>query len=225
MQVGVVIFDFDGVILDSETPEYLAWKTVYARYGLEFPLASWLQNIGRNDGPFDPLGPFRRATSPVAPDTAATLWQEQRTTLEREFLTPLPGVLRLLEGLRRQRMRTGIASSSRISRVRELLTELGLEDQFDAVACGDEVARAKPAPDVYLLAARRLGAAPTACVALEDSEHGVRAAKSAGMWCIAVPSDLTRSMDFSAADLVVASLADVTPATIAAMGERAGMRP
>ena len=111
-----------------------------------------------------------------------------------------------------------MASSSRGAWIQKVLAELGLERQFDATAGGDEVRRAKPDPDVYLLAARRLGAAPEACVALEDSQHGVRSAKAAGMACIAVPSPLTRQMDFSAADLVVGSLDEVTPETIATLG-------
>lgn len=218
--IRAVVFDLDGLILDSETPEYLAWKQVYARHGLEFPLASWLQNIGRNDSPFDALGPFRGATGLRSPEAILDLWRECRDALVREYLTPLPGVVPLLDGLRARGMRAGVASSSRVSRVRDLLGRLGLAERFDAVAGGDEVAFAKPAPDVYLLAAQRLGTPPEACLALEDSEHGVRAAKAAGMRCVAVPSALTRGLDFSAADLVVSSLTDLTFDAIAALGRR-----
>jgi HAD superfamily hydrolase (TIGR01509 family) len=214
--VEAVIFDLDGLILDSETPEYLAWQAVYARYGLEFPRAAWLQNVGRNDDPFDVLGPFRRADSPVSPATAAALWRERRDALLQDYLTPLPGVVPLLDGVRRLGLRTAVASSTRLARVRALLRALGLEERFEVLAGGDEVAHGKPAPDVYLLAARRLGVRPEACVALEDSENGVRAATSAGMRCIAVPSSITRGMNFSGADVVAASLVEVTPETIAA---------
>lgn len=218
--VEAVIFDLDGLILDSETPEYLAWQAVYARYGLEFPRAAWLQNVGRNDDPFDPLGPFRRADSLPAPAEVAALWQAQRDAVLRDYLTPLPGVVPLLDGVRRLGMRTGVASATRLARVRAILLKLGLEAQFDVLAGGDEVERSKPAPDVYLLAARRLRVRPEACVALEDSENGVRAAASAGMRCVAVPSPLTRDMDFSGADLVVASLTEVTPEMITALAGR-----
>ena len=214
--VEAVIFDLDGLILDSETPEYLAWQAVYARYGLEFPLAGWLHNVGRNDGPFDPLVPFRREDSPASAAAVAALWEERRDELLREFLTPLPGVVTLLDGVGRAGWRTAVASSSRVARVRALLAALGLSARFDTLAGGDEVAHGKPAPDVYLLAAERLRVRPTSCVALEDSENGVRAAASAGMRCIAVPSAMTRGMDFSRADLVVGSLVDVTPRIIAA---------
>jgi len=215
--IAAAIFDFDGLIVDSETPEFLAWKTVYARYGLDFPLTSWLLNVGRNDSPFDPLGPFREPASPISPEGAAVQWRAEHDLLARDFLHPMPGVESLLETLHRAGVRTAVASSSRIARVRGILAVLGLGAQFDTVAAGDEVPHAKPAPDVYLLAARRLDVAPDACLALEDSESGVRAARSAGMRCIAVPSHMTRTMDFSMADAVVSNLTDVTPELIAAL--------
>jgi HAD superfamily hydrolase (TIGR01509 family) len=207
--LGAVIFDFDGLIVDTEMPEYLAWQAVYARYGLTLPLDSWLRNVGRNDSPFDPLAPFRGSDGPMRPDAVLSLWRGHRARLEREYLKPLPGVLALLDELKNTGLRAAVASSTQRRRIQHLLSELRLKDRFDAVACGDEVPLAKPAPDVYLLAARRLAVPPAACVALEDSEPGLRAAKAAGMPCIAVPSQLTRTMDFSAADLVVSSLADV----------------
>lgn len=216
--MDAVIFDCDGLIVDTETPDYLAWTALYARYGWEFPRDRWLQNIGRNDNPFDPLEPFRRPGSPLGPDAASSLWREYHAALARDYLTPLPGVVPLLAALRNHGIRTAVASSSRARRVRDLLTTVGLASQFDAIAGGDEVAHAKPAPDVYLLACRRLGVRPDACVALEDSENGVRAAVAAGMRCIAVPSPLTRGLDFSAADLVVETLDQVTVNTIRSVG-------
>lgn len=212
-----VVFDLDGLILDSETPDCLAWETVYAGYGLVFPRAAWLANVGRTDGPFDPLEPFRRPDAPAAPDDVQARWLAEHAAAKHEFLVPLPGVTPLLDAVRARGMRTGVASSSGAAHVHDCLHGLGLFHRFDAVACGDEVPACKPAPDVYLLAARRLGVPPGACVALEDSEPGVRAARAAGMRCIAVPTALTRGFDFSAADLVVGSLVEVTPETIASL--------
>ncbi|HKV43749.1 MAG TPA: HAD family phosphatase [bacterium] len=217
MVIEAVIFDLDGLILDSETPEVLAWQAAYARYGLGFPLESWLKNIGRNDRPWDPLAIFRGPDSPAPPEEVAAVWRERHDVVAADYLKPLPGVVPLLAAVRRAGWRTGVASSSRRSWILKALADLALTSQFDAAAGGDEVPRAKPAPDVYLLAAHRLGAAPAACVALEDSPHGTQAAKAAGMACIAVPSLLTRSMDFSAADLVVRSLEEVTAETIASL--------
>lgn len=217
--VQAVIFDFDGLIADTEMPDYLAWQAVYAQYGWTFPLNSWLRNVGRNDSPFDPLGPFRGPDSPTDPDTVLAGWRRHHTRLERDYLQPLPGVLPLLERLKERGIHTAVASSTRRRRIHYLLSALRLQERFEALACGDEVPRAKPAPDVYLLAAGRLGVPAAACVALEDSAPGVCAAKSAGMACIAVPSRITRTMDLSAADLVVASLLDVTLDTIARVAE------
>jgi len=215
--IQAVIFDLDGLILDSETPEVLAWQAAYARYGLRFPLTSWLQNIGRNDRPWDPLAPFRGPGSPAPPEEVTAVWQKQHDAVAPDYLKPLPGVVPLLASVRRAGWRTAVASSSRRSWILRALANLDLAAEFDAAAGGDEVPRAKPAPDVYLLAAHRLGAAPAACVALEDSPHGAQAAKAAGMACIAVPSVLTRSLDFTAADLVVSSLEEVTVETIASL--------
>jgi len=217
-RVEAVIFDLDGLILDSETPDVLAWQAVYARYGMAFPIASWLQNVGRNDRPWDPVAPFRRAGSPATPKAVAALWREQADALMAGYFKPLPGVVALLSALRHRGIRTAVASSSRRAWILTVLARLGLEAEFDAAAGGDEVRRAKPAPDVYLLTARRLETAPEACVALEDSPSGVRSARAAGIACIAVPSPLTRQLDFSAADLVVGSLEEVTPETILALG-------
>jgi HAD superfamily hydrolase (TIGR01509 family) len=210
-----VIFDFDGLIADTEMPDYLAWQAVYGRFGWSFPLHSWLRNVGRNDNPFDALAPFRAPDAPMPADAALALWRAEHARFEPDYLKPLPGVLPLLEDLRRAGIPTAVASSTRRRRIQDLLAHLRLEHRFDALACGDEVPLAKPAPDVYRLAAGRLGIAPPACVALEDSEPGLRAAKAAGMRCIAVPSPITRTMDFSAADLVVGSLVDVGLETIA----------
>jgi HAD superfamily hydrolase (TIGR01509 family) len=218
--VQAVVFDFDGLIVDTEMPDYLAWQAVYARCGWSFPLDSWVRNVGRIDNPFDALAPFRASDGPITPEAALALRRTEHDRLEPEYLTPLPGVLALLDALTHAGIPTGIASSTQRSRVINLLVRMHLDDRFQVVAGGDEVPAAKPAPFVYLLAARRLDVRPAACVALEDSEPGVRAAKAAGMGCIAVPSHITRGSDFSAADLVVQSLLDVTLDTIAQVAAR-----
>jgi HAD superfamily hydrolase (TIGR01509 family) len=215
--ISAVIFDLDGLIIDSETPEVLAWQAAYARYGLEFPVALWLQNVGRNDRPWDPLGPFRGAQSPERPEAVQDLWRREADALMEDYFRPLPGVVALLTALRGRGLRTAVASTSKGAWIARVLDRLGLQDAFEATAGGDEVRRAKPFPDVYLLAAARLRIRPRDCVALEDTPYGVRAAKTAGMACIAVPSTLTRQLDFSFADLVVEGLQDITPDLIASL--------
>lgn len=215
--IHAVIFDLDGLILDSETPEVLAWQDTYARHGLEFPVDQWLQNVGRTDSPWDAYAALRALDPPVDLARERAYWRERHESHAREFLRPLPGVVPLLGAVRKRGLRTAVASSSPRASIVRVLQALNLADQFDAAAGGDEVPRAKPAPDVYLLAAQRLGASPEACVALEDSRNGLLAAKAAGMACIVVPSALTRSLDFAEADLVVGSLQEVTTETIAAL--------
>lgn len=216
--IAAVIVDLDGLIVDSETPEVLAWQETYARHGLEFPVEQWLQNVGRTDSPWDPYAALRALDPPIDLTLVKGYWRDRHEQHARDYLLPLPGVVPLAEAVRARGWRTAVASSSRHAYVLRTLRALNLADRFDAAAGGDEVPRAKPAPDVYLLAAHRLGVAPHRCVALEDSLNGLLAAKAAGMRCIAVPSSLTRSLDFSAADLIVASLEEVTPETIAAIG-------
>jgi len=221
MDIRAVLFDFDGLIVDTEMPEYLAWQAVYARRGLVFPLESWLQNVGRNDGPFDPLAPFRGGLAGA--DAVQNEWRDFHDSIEAAYMVPLPGIVPLLRMLHEHGWRTAVGSSSRRERVTSMLERLGLAGEFAAVAGGDEVACAKPAPDVYLLAAHRVGVSPDACTVLEDSENGVRAAKAAGMRCIAVPSALTRSLDFSRADLILDGLDRVTLDTLRSPGPgRAG---
>lgn len=216
--IRAVIFDLDGLILDSETPEVLAWQETYARYGLEFPVEQWLQNVGRVDSPWDAYAALCALDPPADLALVRGYWRERHDRHATEFLRPLPGVVPLLEAVKARGLRTAVASSSRRASIVRALEALNLMDRFDAMAGGDEVERAKPAPHVYLLAAQRLGVPPETCVALEDSHNGVLAAKAAGMACIAVPSALTRSLDFSAADLIVASLEEVTPDMIVALG-------
>lgn len=217
--ISAVIFDLDGLIVDTETPEVLAWQETYARHGLEFPVEQWLQNVGRIDGPWDPYLALRLLDPPANLERVEAFWRERRDAHARDRCRPLPGVVTLLAALRTRGLRTAVASSSRRATVLRALERLEITGQFDATAGGDEVARGKPAPDVYLLAAQRLGARPEACAALEDSPNGVRAAKAAGMACIAVPSALTRQLDFAAADLVVGSLDEITVDSITALGD------
>jgi HAD superfamily hydrolase (TIGR01509 family) len=123
--------------------------------------------------------------------------------------TVRPGVVELVEQADDAGVALGVASSSPRSWVEGHLDRLGLRPHFRAVRTRDDVPRAKPDPAVYRLALEALGADPARSVALEDSHHGVSAAKAAGMWAVACPNRITTGLDFSHADLVVDSLADV----------------
>lgn len=201
-----VIFDLDGLILDSETPDYLSWKEVYARHGLDLTVQDWAGVVGRRD--IDLYAPLRERNADIASEGEAR--RRRLATLFEEYLAPAPGVTNLIDQLRSAGIPLGLASNSDGAYVFDVVKRLGLRGAFDAVVARDDVARAKPAPDIFLAAVSRLGVEAPSCVAFEDSQPGVAAARAAGLKCIAVPTVFTRHHDLRAADLVVLSLEAVT---------------
>ena len=211
-----VVFDFDGVILDTEEPEYIAWHRVWADHGVELRLDEWVDCIG-TVGAFDPMAELvARAPGPV--DRAAV--DERRRAHHRGLVaanTTLPGVEALLDDCRERGVPVAVASSSPHSWVDGHLRRLGLADRFTGLHCFDGSRPAKPAPDLYRCAVEALGVEPAEAVAIEDSLNGITAAKAAGLRCVAVPGPMTRNLDLSAADLRVGSLAGVRVADLAAL--------
>jgi HAD superfamily hydrolase (TIGR01509 family) len=207
MALRALVFDFDGVVVDTEGPEFDAWRTTWADYGHELTLEEWVQCIGTVGGwdPLDELG--RRVGADFDPAEANARRRARHHPAILALDTPLPGVLDLLDQARDRGLRTGIASSSDDSWVPVLLEQLGMVDHFEHLSLYDGTCAAKPAPDLYLRACAALEVAPGEAVAIEDSPNGVAAAKAAGLWCVAVPHAITRELDLSAADLVLDSLA------------------
>ena len=155
--------------------------------------------------------------APSARPIAGSRLIRYQRELELVRLQPiLPGVTRLIAEAEAAGVRLAIGSSSDRQWVDGHLRRLGLYDHFDAIICADDVARVKPEPDLFLKAAEAVGAPPKAVIVLEDSPHGAAAARYAGMFCVIVPNKLTRRMNFSAADMLVNSLADVTLADLEA---------
>ena len=204
-----LVFDFDGLILDTEIPVLESWQRVYRDHGVELPLDTWLETIGTADHEFDP---FTHLEDLVGRRLESEPLQANRILHRDEVLhaqETLPGVRDYLGEARRLGLKLAVASSSRRSWVTGHLERLGIHEHWDAVKTADDVARTKPDPELYLAAVDALGVQPHEAVAFEDSENGVRAAKAAGLWCVAVPAPLTMSMDFSLADLRVGSLAEM----------------
>jgi HAD superfamily hydrolase (TIGR01509 family) len=133
----------------------------------------------------------------------------------------MPGAVELVRALRAGRVPIAVASSSGLADVAASLRAVGLDDDLPVRASAEEVARPKPAADVYLLAVRRLGLAPEACVALEDAGPGVAAAVAAGLACVAVPNAYTVGHDFAGAALVARSLRDLSPGSLRSLVRRA----
>jgi HAD superfamily hydrolase (TIGR01509 family) len=206
--IRALVFDFDGLILETETPSYDTWAEIYREHGHELPLDRWFDYIGREGGYFD-AGDHLAALVGEGFDRAAVqLRRDSRKTELIDALDVMVGVREYVADAKRLGLRLAVASSSSRKWVLGHLERLRLDAEWDAVRTRDDVARTKPAPDLYLSAVAALGVAPREAVAFEDSANGIAAAKDAGLLCVAVPNALTAGMDLSRADLRVGSLAD-----------------
>jgi len=208
--IRALIFDFDGLILDTEMPAFQAWQEIYADRGCSLSLATWLTHIGAAVEAFDPCGELEVQLGHRIDRAALQLQYRQR---ERELLgaqAVLPGVADYLADAKRLRLKLAIASSSDLPWVMGHLARLGLQHYFEAIKGAEDVEKTKPDPHLYLAALEALQVSANQAIALEDSPNGIRAAKAAGLFCVAVPNDLTRQLALDQADLVLPSLADVS---------------
>ena len=201
-----LVFDFDGLILDTEGPEYAAWCEVFGEHGCELKIEDWSAGIGTQRG-FDPYAHLERLSGRqlVRDDLRPRVRQRLLALIAQEVVKP--GVTEYLDEASRLGLRVGLASSADRDWVTGHLTRLELLDRFQTIQTWAEGTRPKPAPDLYLAALEALGLTPEEAIALEDSPNGLAAAKAAGLFCVAVPSGPTATLDFSRADLVIPSLA------------------
>jgi HAD superfamily hydrolase (TIGR01509 family) len=209
MQVGALIFDFDGLIVDTETPDYEVWRDIFAEHGARLELAAWAGCIGREYGYIDPVAMLEDRLGRPLDRMAIKAERKRRFMARLSGQPPRPGVTAYLDEAARLGLPVAVASSAPRAWVEPRLAALGLAGRFAAVKCREDAPRAKPAPDLFLSAAAVLGAAPENCVALEDSPNGISAARAAGMFCLAVPNEVTRRLDLSAADFIVQSLSQL----------------
>jgi HAD superfamily hydrolase (TIGR01509 family) len=206
-----IIFDLDGLMVDSESLAEWAWTQVLASYGHELDAQVFRDVLGLRV--VDSARVMcQRYDLPITSEEA----QAQRNRL---FLEAVPTRLRacsglhpLLDELAARDLPLGLATSGHRQYVNLALRTLGLEDRFWAVATGDDVSRGKPAPDIYLLAAERLGMSPAHCLALEDSLLGAESALAARMACVVVPTKWTASLEFPTACRIFPSLNEVREA-------------
>jgi HAD superfamily hydrolase (TIGR01509 family) len=210
---GALIYDFDGLILDTETCTYDAVRAAFAEHGQELGVAAWQAILGTADHPHWTEMLADRLGRPVDREALTARREEQRMAVLRT-LPPCAGVEDLLDAAVASGVPNAVGSSSAARWVVGHLERLGIRDRFAVVATSDDVGgdprRTKPAPDIFLAAARSLGVDPGSCVVLEDSPNGVLAARAAGMPVVAVPGPMTEGLDFGGADLVVPSLVGVS---------------
>ncbi len=216
--IDALVFDFDGLILDTEGPDFQAWQEIYTAYGCSLPLTVWSVAIG-TVGAFDPYVELERQLGrPI--DRATVYEQHQRRMLKLiDAETVRPGVETYLADARRLGIRRAVASSSPRDWVAGHLARLGLLEHFECLRCSDDVREVKPSPELYQSALEALGIRPEHAIALEDSPNGVLAAKRAGIFCVAVPNPLTRQLPLDHADLTLSSLQDLP---LQALIERVG---
>lgn len=203
--IRAVLFDLDGLMVDSEPLAEWAWNRVLAEHGARLDEETARDILGLRVIDSARLI-CERYGLPLSPEQAAA--RRDRFFLEAapSRLRPRPGLYPLLDDLAARGLPMAVATSGHRRYVRLALATLRVAHRFAAVATGDEVERGKPAPDVFLLAAARLGVPPAFCLVLEDSRLGVLAARAAGMVCLAVPNHRTAAQDLSPAHYVLPSL-------------------
>jgi HAD superfamily hydrolase (TIGR01509 family) len=202
-----LIFDFDGLILDTEMPEFQAWQAIYRAHDTSLSLDTWAVCIGTGAEAFDPVAELERQLG-RAVDRATIHGQHKQHSLSLiQAERVRPGVEAYLTAARQRGMKLAVASTSSCDWVTGNLERLGLLDRFDAIRGSDDVERVKPDPDLVALEA--LGLAADEAIAFEDSPNGVWAARRAGIFTVAVPNALTALLNLDHADLRIASLADL----------------
>lgn len=210
--IQALVFDFDGLILETEGPIYQSWQELYQSHGCHLPFETWASIIGTDELEvgYDPLLELEKQLGRSLDREQIALRRRQREMEMVLALPILPGVQNYLQDAGRLGLKIGLASSSPCDWVLGHLTRLGLLDYFQCVKAADDVPRTKPDPAVYLAALECLGVRGEHALALEDSPNGVLAAKRAGMFCVAVPNALTSPLSFDHADLRLDALTDTS---------------
>ncbi len=211
--IRAVVFDFDGLILDTEEPVYRSWLEVYQAHGEELPFERWVQIVGSTTIGFHPQHHLEERLGRPLPKEVL----DRRIGRRTEMILAnhlLPGVVQHIEAAKAAGLKVGVASSSTKEWVRGHLARLDILDRFDCLRCRDDVANAKPEPDLYIAVLDCLGVPAAEAFAIEDSPNGVLAAKRAGMRCVAIPNSITARLDLGQADVLLGSLAEVTLAEL-----------
>jgi HAD superfamily hydrolase (TIGR01509 family) len=210
--IKILIFDFDGVVVDTEVPTFESWREVYAEYGVDLSLDDWLPAVGSGSstsGAFDAVAHLEGLIE-TRLDRAAVIERRSRRKAELYALAPLlPGVRERLAEARERGIATAIVTRNREDCVRAQCAAVDLDHEWQAVVCANEEPTRDKA-ELYRHALAILEVAANEALAFEDSPSGLRAARRAGVLCVAVPNEITRGATFDDADLVLSSLAEVS---------------
>ncbi len=207
--IRAIVFDFDGLILDTEEPVYRSWLEVYQAHGEELPFERWVQIVGSTTTGFHPQYHLEERLGRPLPKEVLDRRIGRRTEMILAQAV-LPGVVQHLDAARELGLSLGVASSSSHEWVEGHLARLGILDRFGCVRCREDVEHAKPEPDLYIAVLDCLGVSASEAIAIEDSPNGVAAAKRAGMKCVAIPNSITARLDLTQANITLHSLAEIT---------------
>ncbi|MDD5337901.1 MAG: HAD family phosphatase [Dehalococcoidales bacterium] len=211
-RLEAVLWDMDGVIADTADFHYGAWRDIFKEYGFSFSKEDFMKFFGRRH---DTIIRFALGDK-ISPEKIKEISDKKNIIYRRNVakdLIPLPGAVALIKSLKATNIKSAIASSATPANIDVIIKGLGIENDFQAIAHGTEVAEGKPSPEIFQLAAKKLGVPPANCLVIEDAIAGVTAAKRAGMKCLAVTNSHS-SENLKNADLVVDSLEKVDIATL-----------
>ncbi len=208
MDFAAVLFDFDGVLVDTEWAIYQSWRRVFEAHAHDLPLEIYTRCIGSDFATWSPKTHLEDLTGLAFDWHDLDARRQEEIMAELDGVGPMRGVREVLGKLPAAGLAAAVVSSSSHRWVDGWLEKLGLQGHFATTVCRGDAPRIKPAPDLFLEAARRLDVAPESCLVIEDSVNGLNAAKGASMRVWAVPNRVTECLDFSRADRVFRSLAE-----------------
>ncbi len=215
MTFAAVLFDFDGVLVDTEWAIYQAWRRTFESHGHDLPLDIYTRCIGSDFATWSPKTHLEQLSGLEFDWHDLDIRRQREIMEELQAAAPMDGIVHLLEKLGAREIPCAVVSSSSHQWVDGWLAKLDLTRHFQTVVCRGDAPRIKPAPDLYLEAAAQLGLAPADCLVIEDSLNGVKSAVAAGMPVWAVPNRVTCGLDFSQAAAVLHSPAELMEAMTA----------
>lgn len=216
--IRAIVFDFDGLIVDSESALIRSYEDIHAAHDRPFDEAFYLRAVGQSDCAIDPWLSFGGGVDRAALEAE----RRARNRAREDDLLPLPGVVALLDAARAAGLHIALASNSDHDHCERHLDRIGLLDRFAFLACREDVQFPKPEPDLYELVLRHFGLRGCEAVALEDSCTGSLAAKRANMYCVVIPNPVTANHDFAHADRQVNSMREISIADLVTLHHQNG---
>jgi len=213
--IKAAIFDMDGTMVNTEHLWYAVNSQLALNHGVTYENGAKVLMMGKKD--MECLAAFKEYYN--LPDRVEDLVEERRQLqfADTNMLEMCSGLVAFLDLLDRMGVKKAVATASTIRFTDKVLSIFNLQERFDAIVTGDEVAHSKPSPDLFLEAARRINVAPADCLVLEDAQNGIEAAHNAGMFSIALPHQYSRDHDFSLATKILPSMLEIDEALLSSL--------